>query len=169
MPICRKCEHGGREHNWISPACSRCGNRSPSCPFCFENFQRGRKRGQCQHPGCGCLGVCSDGAKKRRSEQPCWLLEPSSSEALLRFSTSLATQSQFSPASPLWQWVYFCGACSRRKRKCTMRFPTKKSGRPQGRKRLAEDVSVRRQILINGGMFRSWSCRQRHSCGQASS
>jgi hypothetical protein len=54
MPICRKCEHGGREHNWVSPACSRCGNRSPSCPFCFQKYQQGRKRGQCQHPGCGC-------------------------------------------------------------------------------------------------------------------
>jgi hypothetical protein len=50
MPICRRCEHGGRAHNWISPVCSRCGNRSPSCPFCFENYQRGRKRRQCQHP-----------------------------------------------------------------------------------------------------------------------
>jgi hypothetical protein len=33
---------------------SRCGNRSPHCPFCFGNYQRGRKRGQCQHPGCAC-------------------------------------------------------------------------------------------------------------------
>jgi hypothetical protein len=54
MPICRNCEHGGRNHNWVSPACSRCGGRSPHCPFCFENYQRGRKRGQCQHPECGC-------------------------------------------------------------------------------------------------------------------
>jgi len=51
MPICRRCEHGGRAHNWVAPACSWCGNRSPHCPFCFANNQRGRKRGQCQHPG----------------------------------------------------------------------------------------------------------------------
>ena len=57
MPICRKCEHGAREHNWISPVCSRCGDRSPSCPFCFQKFQQGRKRGQCQHPGCGCVRI----------------------------------------------------------------------------------------------------------------
>jgi hypothetical protein len=44
----------GRVHNWVSPVCSRCGNRSPSCPFCFQNYQRGIKRGQCQHPGCTC-------------------------------------------------------------------------------------------------------------------
>jgi hypothetical protein len=31
-----------------------CGNRSPHCPFCFERYHRGRKRGQCQHPGCAC-------------------------------------------------------------------------------------------------------------------
>jgi hypothetical protein len=54
MPICRRCEHGGRAHNWISPTCSRCGNRSSHCPFCIRNYQRGRKRGQCQHPGCSC-------------------------------------------------------------------------------------------------------------------
>jgi hypothetical protein len=54
MPICHKCEHGARAHNWIAPACSRCGNRNPSCPFCYRNYQRGRKRGQCQYPGCTC-------------------------------------------------------------------------------------------------------------------
>jgi hypothetical protein len=26
----------------------------PHCPFCFRNYQQGRKRGQCQHSGCMC-------------------------------------------------------------------------------------------------------------------
>ena len=54
MPVCRGCEHGGREHNWVSAACSNCGGRSPHCPFCFRRYEQGKKRGQCQHPGCAC-------------------------------------------------------------------------------------------------------------------
>ena len=54
MPICRNCEHSGRTHNWISAACSNCGNRRRGCSFCFGKYQQGRLRGQCQHPGCTC-------------------------------------------------------------------------------------------------------------------
>lgn len=54
MPVCRGCEHGGCEHNWVSGACSNCVGRSPHCPFCSRNYERGRKRGQCQHAGCAC-------------------------------------------------------------------------------------------------------------------
>ena len=50
MPICAKCDHKGEDHNWISPPCSRCSNRGLHCPFCFEKYQRRRKRGQCRVP-----------------------------------------------------------------------------------------------------------------------
>jgi len=54
MPVCRGCEHGGSEHNWVSAACSNCGGRSPHCPFCFRRYEQGRKRGQCLVVGCAC-------------------------------------------------------------------------------------------------------------------
>ena len=54
MPICAKCDHKGEDHNWISPPCSRCSNRGLHCPFCFEKYQRRRKRGQCRYPNCKC-------------------------------------------------------------------------------------------------------------------
>ena len=54
MPICKHCEHRGEGHNWISPTCWNCGNRSAHCPFYFEKYQRGRKRGQCRDPDCDC-------------------------------------------------------------------------------------------------------------------
>ena len=32
-------------HNWVAPACSRCGGRSPHCPFCFRNYQQAGSAG----------------------------------------------------------------------------------------------------------------------------
>jgi hypothetical protein len=54
MPICAKCGHTGEGHNWISSACSRCSNRGLHCPFCFERYERRRKRGQCRDQNCRC-------------------------------------------------------------------------------------------------------------------
>ena len=54
MPICKYCDHGGRQHNWVVPPCSNCGERSPHCHLCFEKYHERRKRGQCRYPGCRC-------------------------------------------------------------------------------------------------------------------
>ena len=60
MPICAKCDHKGEDHNWISPPCSRCSGRGLHCPFCFEKYQRRRKRGQCHCPNCRCAAYKPD-------------------------------------------------------------------------------------------------------------
>jgi hypothetical protein len=50
-----KCDHNGKDHNWISPPCSRCSNKNwRDCHLCFENYKRARKRGQCHVGACDC-------------------------------------------------------------------------------------------------------------------
>ena len=49
MPICAKCDHKGEDHNWISLS-----NRGLHCLFCFEKYQRRRKRSQCRYSTCKC-------------------------------------------------------------------------------------------------------------------
>lgn len=65
MPVCRNCDHAGRDHNWISQACSWCGSDSHHCPFCFEKYYEGRKRGQCRYPDCACAKYVPAGGTVR--------------------------------------------------------------------------------------------------------
>ena len=47
MPICRNCEHRGRDHDWIVPPCS-----VPRCNCALQHPRR--MRGRCLVPGCLC-------------------------------------------------------------------------------------------------------------------
>ena len=58
MPVCKNCDHGGRDHNWVSPPCWNCGGRSLHCHFCFEKYLQRRKRGQCRYPGANAGSMC---------------------------------------------------------------------------------------------------------------
>jgi hypothetical protein len=55
MPICERCDHRGEDHNWLSQLCSQCANKNwRDRRRCFENYKRGRKRGQCRVGACDC-------------------------------------------------------------------------------------------------------------------
>ncbi len=55
MPICANCRHSGPDHNWLARPCPECANKNwRDCHLCFENFKRGRKRGQCRATACEC-------------------------------------------------------------------------------------------------------------------